>query len=81
MGIHRFDFCLFRMADHEVISYWKLGDTSLRDQRNQRLSETVNTGGVAKKKKKRSIKKSCPIHVQQDKTASRSRQLHYWTAF
>lgn len=52
------------MADHEVISYWKLGDTSLRDQRNQRLSETVNTGGGGEKKKKEKYQKvvpdSCP---------------------
>lgn len=62
-------FCFFRMADHEVISYWKLGHTI---NVINGLSETADGG---EKKKKEEYQKSCPVHVQQDKTASKSWSL------
>lgn len=71
-------FCFFRMADHEVISYWKLGHTSRRDQRNQRVIRDSGRGG---EKKKEEYQKSCPVHVQQDKTRQQASHGHYWIAF
>lgn len=67
------------MADHEVISYWKLGHTS---RRNQRVIRDSGRGGEKKKKNEeyqKFVPSSCP--TRQDKTRQQASHGHYWIAF
>lgn len=66
-------FCFFRMADHEVISYWKLGHTI---NVINGLSETADGG---EKKKKKSIKSRAQF--MSNKTRQQASHGHYWIAF